>query len=72
MSLQKIRLGTNEDGTPQYHYISDGAVVLTGAATGTVTLPDGTEVDVTDTVVEAKSPEHAEQIAAAIAAADAP
>lgn len=66
MALQRIRLGTNEDGSPQWHYIGDH-VVITGAASGEVTLPDGTKVDVTDAVIEAESPEHAQQIADAIA-----
>lgn len=52
MALQKIRLGTNDDGTPQYHYIADGPVVFTGPVTGTVTLPDGRIVDVTEPFVE--------------------
>lgn len=68
MALQKIRLGTNDDGTPLYHYASDGHVILTGPATGIVTLPDGSTVDVTDAVVEADSPEHAQAIADAISA----
>jgi hypothetical protein len=55
MALTKIRLGTNEDGTPLYHYIADGPVVFTGVARGLVTLPDGTEVDVTDDFVEVAS-----------------
>ena len=50
--IQKIRLGTNEDGTPLYHYIADGPVVFTGPITGEVTLPDGREVDVTEPFVE--------------------
>jgi hypothetical protein len=68
MGLQVIRLGTNEDGTPQYHYEAPGEhVVITGPATGNVTLPDGTVVDVTAPVILADSQEHAIQIANAIA-----
>ena len=66
MALTKIRLGTNEDGSPQWHYISDGPVVLTGPIRGSVTLPDGTVVDVTDEVVEAASDAQAAAIGAAI------
>lgn len=69
MALTKTRLGTNEDGTPHYHY-SGEHVVLTGAASsGEVTLADGSKVDVTDAVVAAKDPEHAQAIAEAIAVA---
>lgn len=67
MALTVTRLGTNEDGTPQYHYHSDGHVVITGPATGEVTLADGSVVDVTAPVIEADSPEHAVAIADAIA-----
>lgn len=68
MALQKTRLGTNEDGTPAFHYRGEH-VVITGSASGVVVLADGTEVDVTDAVVEADSVEHAQQIATAIALA---
>lgn len=71
MALEKIRLGTNEDGTPHFLYRGEH-VVITGAASGVVTLPDGSEVDVTDSVVHADSPEHAQQIAAAISDSLAP
>lgn len=40
--------------------------VLTGPIQGTVTLPDGTEVDVTPFVVEVASKEQADQVAHAI------
>lgn len=48
--MKKIRLGTNEDGTPLYHYEAEPgeSVVFTGPISGTVELPDGTTVDVTD------------------------
>jgi hypothetical protein len=52
MAIRKIRLGTNEDGTPLWHYEADGPVVFTGPITGTVELPDGTVVDVTEPFVE--------------------
>jgi hypothetical protein len=71
MALEKIRLGTNEDGTPHFLYRGDH-VVITGSASGVVSLPDGSEVDVTDAAVEADSPEHAQAIADAIAASVAP
>jgi hypothetical protein len=67
MTIQKIRLGTNEDGSPMYHYECDGPVVLTGPIQGTVTLPDGTEVDVTDTIIEVESDEQGVAVAEAIA-----
>lgn len=71
MAVEKIRLGTNEDGTPHFLYRGDH-VVLTGTAVGDVSLPDGSTVDVTEPVVEAASPEHAQQIAEAINASLAP
>ena len=40
--------------------------VLTGPISGTVTLPDGTEVDVTPEVVYVDTPEAAEQVAHAV------
>jgi hypothetical protein len=40
--------------------------VLTGPITGTVTLPDGTEVDVTDPVVMVDSQAMADAVAAAV------
>lgn len=55
MAVTKIRLGTNEDGSPHYLYQSDDptkALVLTGPITGAVTLPDGTEYDVTEPLIE--------------------
>lgn len=74
MALQKIRLGTNEDGTPLYHYHHpDGHVVITPTdMSGLVTLADGSQVDVTDRVIAADSPEHALAIHDAIAARLAP
>lgn len=59
MALTKIRLGTNEDGTPHYLYQQDDPsvpLVYTGPISGTVdvTHPDGTTFtyDVTDQVIE--------------------
>ena len=66
MALVKTNIGTTPDGRPLFHY-SGEHVVLTGPITGTVTLPDGTEVDVSEEAVEAASPEQAEEIAHAVA-----
>lgn len=55
MALEKIRLGTNEDGSPHYLYRQTDPsmpLVITGPLTGTVELPDGTVYDVTDDVIE--------------------
>lgn len=48
--MKKIRLGTNEDGSPLYHYEAEKgeSVVFTGPITGTVDLPNGKSVDVTE------------------------
>jgi hypothetical protein len=65
--MTKIRLGTNEDGTPLYHYASDGPVVFTGnTISGPVTLPDGTTYDVTEPFIEVASVEHAGLVSHAI------
>lgn len=67
--MQKIRLGTNPDGSPQYHFIAepDEHVVITGPyINGDVTLPDGTVVDVTDMAIVADSPQQALAISDAI------
>lgn len=66
--MQKTRLGTNADGTPQYHYHAPGEhLVYTGPnISGPVTLADGSEVDVTDLFVVADSPEHALAISDAV------
>lgn len=66
--IQKIRLGTNEDGTPLYHYIADGPVVFTGPITGEVTLPDGRVVDVTEPFVEVADADDALALSDAIGA----
>lgn len=62
MTITKTRLGTSEDGTPLYHYESDGHVVLTGPIVGTVKLANGTEVDVTDAVIEVPSEKAAAEV----------
>ena len=49
-----------------FHYKGEH-VVLVGPIQGYVTLPDGSVVDVSDHAVEAESPEHAAQIAHAVA-----
>ena len=64
MTVQKIRLGDNADGSPHYLYFAPGEhVVVTGPATGEVTTADGTEYDVTDAVIAVDSQAHAEEIA---------
>lgn len=66
MAMQRIRVGTNEDGSPHYLYRGEN-VVFTGTQTsGVVTLEDGSEVDITEPFVEANDLEHAEAIATAI------
>lgn len=60
-----LTVETNSDGS--LHYISDGAVVLTGPYVGEVTLPDGTQVDITPAVIEVDSDEQGVAIAEAIA-----
>jgi 5-methylcytosine-specific restriction endonuclease McrA len=67
VAITKTYVGLNPDGTPHFHYQSDGHVVVTGNKVfGMVTLPDGTEYDVSDHVIEVASPEHAEEVAAQI------
>jgi hypothetical protein len=66
MTMTKTRLGTNEDGTPLYHYACDGHVVMTGPITGAVTVPDGTEYDVSEPFIEVATAEHAGHVAHAI------
>jgi hypothetical protein len=67
MALQKINVGTNEDGSPRWQYVNpDGHLVITGPITGEVTLADGSTVNVTPDVIEADSPEHALAVSDAI------
>lgn len=63
-----INAGTNDDGTAHLHYHAPGehVVITPHEVTGTVTLGDGTTVDVTPRVVVAESEEQAQEIAAAI------
>lgn len=64
MTLQRFLIGTNPDGTPRWHYVSDGHVVVTDpAASGPVTLNDGTTYDVTPDVIEVQSHDHAKELA---------
>lgn len=66
--MDKIRLGTNEDGSPHYLYHAPGEhLVYTGPnISGPVTLADGSEVDVTELFVVADTPEHALAISDAV------
>lgn len=62
MTITKTYLGQNEDGTPRFHYESDGYVVITGKAYGPVTTSDGTVYDVSEPVIEVAGPEHAGEV----------
>jgi hypothetical protein len=62
MAMTKTYLGLNEDGAPLFHYESDGPVVVTGKAYGPVTTSDGATYDVSDSVIEVASPEHAGEV----------
>lgn len=63
MTLQRFQIGTKPDGTPDWHYVSDGHVVFTDpSASGPVTLNDGTTYDVTPDVIEVQSHEHAKEL----------
>lgn len=62
MTLTKTYLGQNADGTPSFHYESDGHVVITGPAYGPVTTSDGTVYDVSEQVIEVGGPEHAGEV----------
>lgn len=61
--LTKTYLGQNEDGTPHFHYESDGPVLITGPVFGTFTTSDGTDYDVSEQVIEVQSEEHAGELA---------
>lgn len=61
--LTKTYLGQNEDGTPHFHYESDGPVLITGPVYGKFTTSDGTEYDVSEQVIELKSEEHGGELA---------
>ena len=58
MAITKTYLGRNPDGSPHYHYQSDGHVMVTGKVYGVFTVPDGTDYDVSDAVIEV-DPKHA-------------
>lgn len=63
MPLSKVNVGTNEDGSPRYHFTHDGdeneAVIYTGPhISGQVTLPDGSQVDVTDHYIAVPKKQH--------------
>jgi len=62
VTITKTYLGLNEDGTPRFHYESDGHVLITGPIYGTVTTEDGTDYDVSDHVIEI-DPAHAGELA---------
>lgn len=62
MAITKTYLRQNEDGTPHFHYESDGHVVITGPAYGPVTTSDGTVYDVSDQVIEVAGPVHAGEV----------
>lgn len=62
MAITKTFLGLNPDGSPHFHYESDGAVLITGPIYGTVTTEDGTAYDVSDQVIEI-DPAHAGELA---------
>ena len=63
MTISKTYLGQNPDGTPRFHFESDGHVVVTGKAYGPVTTSDGTVYDVSDQVIEVAGPVHAGEVA---------
>lgn len=56
-----LEITRDEDGRI-VHIHSDGHVLLTGPIRGTVTLDDGTVVDVTPDVIEVSGPVEAAQI----------
>jgi hypothetical protein len=63
VTISKTYLGQNEDGSPHFHYASDGHVVVTGKAYGPVTCSDGTVYDVSEQVIEVAGPVHAGEVA---------
>jgi hypothetical protein len=62
MTMTKTYLGQNPDGTPSFHYQTDGHAVWTGPAYGPVTTSDGTVYDVSEPVIEVASPAHAGEV----------
>lgn len=65
--MRKELLGTNEDGSPHYHYIAEKGerVVITGPIVAALTVSDGTVYDVSDPVV-AVADEHHDELVEAI------
>jgi hypothetical protein len=59
VAITKTYLGQNEDGTPNFHYQSDGHAVITGPAYGPMTTSDGVTYDVSEPVIEVASLAHA-------------
>jgi hypothetical protein len=69
MTLIKTRLGTNEDGSPLWHYHQDDptkSVVVTGPISGAV-IVNGQTIDVTEAVIEVANDTVAVAVAEAIA-----
>lgn len=66
--MEIINAGTNPDGTPHllYHAPGEHVVITPHEVSGNVTLPDGTEVNVTNRVIVVESQEVAVEVAAAI------
>lgn len=66
--MEIINVGTNEDGTPHllYHAPGEHVIITPDSVSGSVTLPDGSTVDVSARVVVCDSQEHAVEVAAAI------
>jgi hypothetical protein len=62
MTMNKTYLGNNPDGTPHFHYETDGHALITGKVYGNFTMEDGTVYDVSDPVIEI-DPKHAGEIA---------
>ena len=62
MAMTKEFLGLNDDGTPHFHYKTDGHALLTGKVYGNFTMEDGTVYDVSDAIIEI-DPKHAGEIA---------
>lgn len=53
--MQKVQMGTNDDGTPHYRYFFDGpeggGVIRTGPVSGSVVLKDGTVYDLSEDMI---------------------
>jgi hypothetical protein len=70
--MERILIGTDEDGNPRYHYHAPGEHVLLTAREhyGDVTLPDGTTYNVTPEAVVVESQLHGLQVAAVLEGKD--